>query len=80
MSLPEIDKVFTKEHLPPALNIQLEEIMFFGDKLEDSGNDTPVVITRAQCAWVKLTAKDRTIMLPATSTLLEQFADFSSPH
>lgn len=42
ITLPGIDKAYGMRKLIDAINISKEEILFFGDKLNEGGNDYPV--------------------------------------
>lgn len=42
VTLPGIDKAFGMTKLIEAIDISKDEILFFGDKLEEGGNDFPV--------------------------------------
>ena len=50
---PGIDKAYGMKKLMEHLNIEREDILFFGDKLEEGGNDYPVKAMGIDCITVK---------------------------
>lgn len=42
VTLKGVDKAYGMKHLIEATGVQMEEILFIGDKLEEGGNDYPV--------------------------------------
>jgi phosphomannomutase len=42
ITLPGIDKAYGMERLIDAIDVSKDEILFFGDKLDEGGNDYPV--------------------------------------
>lgn len=42
ITLPGIDKAYGMQKLIEAIDISMDEILFFGDKLQEGGNDFPV--------------------------------------
>ena len=42
ITLPGVDKAYGMRKLIDALDISKDEILFFGDKLNEGGNDYPV--------------------------------------
>ena len=50
---PGIDKAYGMRKLMEATGVQKEEILFFGDKLEEGGNDYPVKAMGVDCIAVE---------------------------
>ena len=50
---PGIDKAYGMKKLCEILALSLEDILFFGDKLEEGGNDFPVKAMGIDCIAVK---------------------------
>ena len=50
---PGIDKAYGMHKLMEATGVQKEEILFFGDKLEEGGNDFPVKAMGVDCIAVE---------------------------
>ncbi len=53
VTLPGIDKAYGMEKLMEATGLKKDEILFIGDKLDEGGNDRPVLDLGIDCVAVK---------------------------